>query len=467
MKLLRTRGDVGIAVLTIATIVATAWMVWYVVLPGYAHPSNRTYTSQLGYPAVLRKLNEPFPVTTARVEERSVSGHYLAEGVVQSEPVQVPIVAVARIARIHVKEGDTVKQGQLLAELDPQSHEIKIAMAKASIAKANAQLERAKIGSPNPMTRERPDIDEANLEAAREAVTISKELIGVYERLANSGAEPRELLLKEKLAHAKATADVRVAEADLKMSQAGRPLSIEAAELAIREAELTLRLRMEELKGYKIAAIADGVVQRVLVHEGEYNQTPGNPAVVLAVGKWFGGNFDQVSAGRFPVGAAVTVHLEAFPGRDFPGRVAAIKPFVTYGSGGPEASRPIRPLGTGSPEWPATFATRIEFEGSPADVIPGLTGFADVKIDHYGPAVRSGTLTSVSAGKGIAYVVDGDGFKPQEVVTGLETDGWVEILSGLKPGMEVITDGYQVLKPGDRISVSSTAEVHNASLIRR
>jgi multidrug efflux pump subunit AcrA (membrane-fusion protein) len=298
-------------------------------------------------------------------------------------------------------------------------------------------------------------------------VTITRELVGVYERLTGSGAEPRELLLKEKLALAKAIADMHDAEVELKMSLAGRPLSIQAAELALREAELALEYDQQELKNFKIFAVASGIVHRVLAHQGEYNQTAGTPAFILAVGRWFGGNFDQTTAGRFNEGAPVNVRLEAFPGRVFPGHVTKIKPVVTYNAAGPEAMQPIRPLGTGAPEWPATFPTRIALEGNPPEVVPGLTGFAEVSVEHFGPAVPAGSLTSVSAGKGIAYVVNGEGFRPQQVVTGLETDGWIEILSGLKPDTEVITEGYQVLQPGDRITVANPLEVHTTSLIRR
>lgn len=457
MRIPPIHKHLGTVVLTLVTLVASAIIVWYVVKPAYVHPSNHTYTSGLGYPAVLRMRGKPFPVTVANVTERTLKRQFLGEGLVESEPVRVPIVPEGRIARVYVKEGDYVTRGQLLAELDPRFQEIKIAQAKTAIDTAAVQLERAKVGSPYTMTAERPEIVAAQLESAKEQVAITSQLVKMYTKLQSARTVPIETLLQQQLAANQAMMALREAQENIKISQAGRPLSVQAAEFDLQETRLKHQLYSQQLEGFKIYAETDGLVAQVLVHEGEYNRNPGTSAFVLAVGKWFGGNFDQTTIARFGEGAAVNIRLEAFPGKLFEGRVRKVKPMVTYNPGGPEAARPVRPLGTGSPEWPATFTTRIEFVGDEKDlrdVVPGLTGFAEVKVERHGAAVPEGSVTSVSAGKGIAYVVDGDSFRAQPVVVGQEADGWVEVVSGLTPGMTVIADGYQILERGDRIATS-------------
>lgn len=466
MRLKNLRGFIGVAVLTFTTFVISALIITFIVTPGYLNPSNRTYTSRLGYPALLRMRNEPFPVTTASVEERSMTGRFLGEGIISAEPIQVPIIHPGRIARVHVKEGDRVKKGQLLAELDTRLADIQIELTKAAIETAQVTLERTKIGSPAVMPKERPDLDEVHLSVAQQEEAIARELVTLYEGLMNKGAMSMEVVLRAKDTLAKAAGDVQSAKLDLKMSRPGRPLSIRAAELEVMAEKLNLERLMEEFKDYKIFAVNDGIVDQVLIHEGEYKQGSGTPAFTLAVGNWFTAYLDQTTIGRFNEGTPVYVRLEAFPGRIFSGRVEKIKPIVTYDQGGPEASRPIRPLGTGSPEWPATFRVKVALDGDAHDVVPGLTGFAEVRVDRHGVAVPNSSLTSVSAGKGIAFVVDGDGFRPQEVTTGMESDGWTEILSGLKPGTEIIAEGHEILQPGDRIAVSTPAD-HEANGITR
>ena len=309
--------------------------------------------------------NKPFPVTLAHVEEKTITGRYLGEGLVCAELVQVPLVPMGRITRVYVKPGDCVRQGQLLAELDTRLAELQITATKTAIAAATVTLERTKIGSPVVMPKERPDIDEVTLKVARKEAALAKELVDVYQKLVDQGAQSLDVLLAAKKNLNKAIGDVETAELDLKMSQPGRPLSIRAAELAVEEAQLTLAREMRELKDYKVYANGDGIVEQVMIHEGEYKPGAGTPAFVLAVGRWFGAYLDQTAIGRFEEGTPVNVRLEAFPGRTFPGRVEKIIPIVTYSQGGPEAKQPIRPLGTGSPEWPATFSARIALEGGP------------------------------------------------------------------------------------------------------
>jgi multidrug efflux pump subunit AcrA (membrane-fusion protein) len=457
VKLPSIRNHLGTILVVLATVLASVSIVWNVIKPAYVHPSNRTYTSSFGYPAVLRMRGEPFPVTTSPVTERVLKRQFLGEGLIESEPVRVPIVPVGRVVHVYVKEGDYVKRGQLMAELDPRFQEIKISQAQAAIDMAAVQLDRAKAGSPYAMAMERPEIVAAQLESAKKQYEIATKLLEIYTGLARTRTVPIETLLQQQLAANLAAKDLREARENIRISKTGRPLSVQAAELDLHEAQLKHQLYTQQLQDFKIYSPADGMIAQVLAHEGEYNQNAGSSAFVLAVGKWFGGNFDQTTIGRFAEGTPVNVRLEAFPGRVFEGRVRKIKPMVTYNPGGPEAARPIRPLGTGSPEWPATFITRIELVGDEQllrDIVPGLTGFAEVKVERRGAAVPEGSLTSISGGKAMAYVVDGNSFHVQEVAVGPESDGWIEVTSGLKPGMEVIVDGYQVLQPGDRIAAS-------------
>lgn len=451
--ILPLRNHVGTMVVVLLTMAASVAVVWFVIRPAYTHPSNRTYTSGMGYPAVLRAQGKPFPVTTGYATVRTINRQFLGEGLVETEPVRVPIVPEGRIAKVHVEEGDYIKRGQVLAELDASVQESKIAEAKNAIDSAAVQLERAKVGSVYGMQMERPEIAGAQLELAKKQVKITSQLVEAYGKLQKQNIISSEAMLQQELAANQALATLRESEENIKISQAGRPLSVQAAELSLQEARLRHKVLLRELEDFKICAIADGMVAQVLIHEGEYNRNIGTSAFVLAVGQWFGGNFDQTTMGRFAERAPVNIRLEAFPGKVFEGRVRKVKPMVTYNPGGPEAARPIRPMGTGSPEWPATFTTRIELVGGNElrDVVPGLTGFAEVKVERSGTAVPDGSLTSVAAGKAIAYVVEGNSFRAQQVAIAQESEGWIEIVSGLEPGTEIIIDGHQILRPGDRI----------------
>jgi multidrug efflux pump subunit AcrA (membrane-fusion protein) len=259
------------------------------------------------------------------------------------------------------------------------------------------------------------------------------------------------------------------------MATSGRKNSIEIGESAIREAEMTLAHRLSELEDYTSMAPADGIVERVLVHEGEYNQDPGRPAVLLASGLWFECYLDQTALNRVQIGDDVEVRLSAYQDTLFQGKIERVRPLVNFALGGPETNRPIRPLGTGAPEWPATFAVRILLKENGALIVPGLTGYATVIQKRTTLSVPRGTVMGVSGHRGIVFVIDTDGksFTPRNVVTGLSDNRYVEITEGLNQDEIVIADGYQVLTPGDRIAIKDGFEptrkaayigVQNASL---
>jgi multidrug efflux pump subunit AcrA (membrane-fusion protein) len=210
--------------------------------------------------------------------------------------------------------------------------------------------------------------------------------------------------------------------------------------------------KLEELNDYKIVAPDDGIIERVVVHPGEYNQAPGAPAFVLAAGLWFEAYFDQTAIAEITKDARAEVHLEARPDTTFEGHVSNVNPVVSYGTGGPETSRPIRPVGTGAPEWPATFRARIQLSAEANEaLVPGLTGFARVTIKREGVAVPQSALLSMSAGNGLVFVVNGPKWEVRRATYGATSDGWVEMLSGVSRGEKIIVEGQQVLLSGDRI----------------
>ena len=141
---------------SVSTFLALAVLV---VLPGYSSPMSRLYSSKFGYGSLLRKLHKPFPVTSTFPVRRRLNRSCLGEGLVRSEPLIVSIIPMGTIKKMYVKDGDLVKKGQLLAEVEATIAEIKADAARAAVATANAELERVRIGSAYILTYERPKLD--------------------------------------------------------------------------------------------------------------------------------------------------------------------------------------------------------------------------------------------------------------------------------------------------------------------
>ena len=444
----------GLTVSLLATAALIAWAVGkYVIMPGYVDAKSRMYTSRLGYSGVLRAKGEPFPVETTYVRRKTLHAKYLGEGMMRSEPIIVPIVPMARIVAVHAEEGDLVQEGQLLAELSTEELDVKIAAATAAVEAAEGELQRALLGSVRGVQSESLETDRVRVEELRREFDLLSEQLEVLTRAADQGVGLQTEILDKRRQRLQVASELRQAEISLQRAEKLRGESTGIAEATLREARLALKKLQLEREEYQIFSPTDGIIERQLVHAGEYNHDPGKPAFLLASGLWFESYIDQTAYGDFQTGDPAEVHLEALPGEKVRAVVEKIIPIVAYSAGGPETNRPLRPLGTGSPEWPSTFKVRLKIEEKLERLAPGLTGYARVQAEKEALAAPDGAVTSVSGGKAMVFVLSETGFEPREVAIGVRSEGWAEIRSGLAEHDEVIVAGQQVLEPGDAITV--------------
>jgi multidrug efflux pump subunit AcrA (membrane-fusion protein) len=439
--------------------IVALWVVVELILPGYRRPANRTYPSPFGYPALLRKLGRPLPVETALAEKRPISQAHLGEGIMASEPVLVPMLALGRIVAVHAEAGQRVKKGDLLAELDARRARLRAEQAKLAYQNAQAELERVRLGSVNQLGREQPGRDEIDLRSLREQAGILREQTAMYQQLLEEGIVSKEQVLLRRKSLAEAERALEKAELSLKTAEPGKGYSERIGANELERARLEWRQAQQELDESRVLAPADGMVERVLVHAGEYNQGLGRPAFLIASGLWFEAHLDQIAVGRVSTGARAEVHLAAKPGITYRGRVTRVNPIVSYGAGGPEGSRPVRPVGTSAPEWPATFAVQIDLDPGQAEadggaLAPGLTGFARVVVERSSVAVPEGAVLSMEAGRGMVHVLANGKREVRPVRAGAADRGWVEILEGVSAGEKVIVEGQQVLQEGDLVEES-------------
>jgi multidrug efflux system membrane fusion protein len=107
----------------------------------------RRSSSTQGAPAASASASaRPIPVVAATVAERDVP-IYL-EGLGNAVPLSTVTVKPqvdGRLVRVLFKEGQRVKKGELLAEIDPRPFTIQLHQAEASLARDTAQLQNARI----------------------------------------------------------------------------------------------------------------------------------------------------------------------------------------------------------------------------------------------------------------------------------------------------------------------------------
>jgi macrolide-specific efflux system membrane fusion protein len=183
----------------------------------------------------------PVAPETVAVTRGDIQQTVLANGILQAKSlVSVGAQVSGRIEKLDVKVGDTVKQGQLIAEIDPsdQQNAVKSAQAQLDIAEAQLTAQQATVA------QDQAALDRINALVAK----------GVGTK-ADQGT-------------AQATLDVAKAQVNVLNAQ------IEQAKLAVDNANLNLNRT-------RITAPNDGTVVAVLVDQGQtVNATQTSPTIV-------------------------------------------------------------------------------------------------------------------------------------------------------------------------------------------
>lgn len=441
--------------LTLLTLAAGAVILWKVFWPAYQMPINRMYTSKLGAANMKRRLKIPFEVRTDTAQFRVLNRTVLGEGLITSDSVLIPIIPLDTIEKVYVEEGQKVEAGQLLAKLEDREILWKLESARLAVEIATAELKRTRLGTTYVAAQERPEEEKIRLNAAQAELRNLQEQETLYLKAVASGTlPPIELYdLQNRITQKKKEVDEY--RFKLSTSTKGREQNLIKAEAVLKDAQINFESLKARYEKYAIYAPSDGIIAQVLIHEGEFNQDTGKPAFVLASGMWFDAHVDQAAIEQIKTGDSTYLYLEALQGQPISGKVSRIVPVVTFGTGGPEATRPLTPKGSGTPEWPATFKVRIEIDPEFRNgLYLGLTGFARISSARRVLSIPLKAVLSISAGHGVVHVIKADETREVKAVTlGVEENGYIEIASGLNPDESVIVEGHHVLEEDDPVVV--------------
>jgi multidrug efflux pump subunit AcrA (membrane-fusion protein) len=447
-------GSRILVMVVIATVVLLA-AGGFALLPAYTNPESRFYTSALGYAKVERMLGIHFKAEAQHPVWHEFATPLLGEGTMQCNFYYVPVLPMARVTSLQAEEGDKVQQGQLLAELDETTAQLNLNSARLAVATAGAQQQRIEIGSALTLAQERPEKDRIALDDAAALLKVVSEKVKMFHELEARGVASHLDLLVATTEWANAQAALDQARVNAQMSTSGIPHSKDIASYALDDAKTLLHQREEAMKGFRVLAPATGIVERVLIRPGEYNQDAGKPGFIIASGLWFEASLDQRAVALAHLGQEATVILEAYPGHIFPATVERIIPIVTFDAGGPETTRPIQSRGTGSPEWPATFKVRLHVDDANTSLAPGMSGFTRIICHHRGLAVPREAVATVSAGKGVVRKLDGSGhYIGTPVLLGDVDDQFVEITNNLDLADWVFAKNPRFLRDDDKVTVT-------------
>jgi len=226
------------------------------------------------------------------------------------------------ITAIHFQEGEEVRAGQVVAELDDRDLRQEVAAAEARLAAARANLTRLETGyrpqeireARAAMAQARADYEDKAREFRRFQLLYERRVVAAQTR---DRAEAAFLMAQEALNRARERYE---------LLRAGfRTEEIEQARAELRQAAAQLELARTRLGYSRITSPVTGVV---LARPAEPGQVAQVGATVLTLGDldnlWFEGWIPETELGRVRYGQKAQVTIDSYPGRIYPGWVSYI-----------------------------------------------------------------------------------------------------------------------------------------------
>jgi membrane fusion protein, multidrug efflux system len=241
--------------------------------------------------------------------------------------VDARIVSVAsrlseRVDAVLVKEGDTVRRQQPLARFANDKLSIGVDEARAQVRAAEAAVAEAR-NSPRPeeiaVARAEERVRQVDLELQQKEWERAQQLVKVHAISAQEFERRRSGV-------ASAQSQLDVSRRQLSLLQAGRSAEqIERAEAALALARTQLQAAQADEADAALLAPVDGIVAKQMVDPGEVVQKGQALFQIVESGKsWVVANLEEDAIARIHEGQPVRIWVDAYPGREFAGRVGPL-----------------------------------------------------------------------------------------------------------------------------------------------
>jgi HlyD family secretion protein len=301
-------------------------------------------------------------VTTEVVKTRDLEAVVSASGKIQPKRlVKISAETSGRVVDLAVNEGDRIKKGQFLLQIDPKNLRTRVDSGEASLQVASASLEQM---------RQSIETARVQLEQPRVQLEQMKQNLKRQQDLWR-----RELTTREALE--KAENDLKRAESDVKTAESAlqeREKTAKAQDSRIMQERATLENARYDLGKVRIESTIDGIVTRRNIQEGETAVigTMNNAGTVLLELADMSViqaevEVDETNIPNVQLGQPAKITIDAIPDRTFRGHVSEI------------GNSPIQSTAAGGAGTQATnFKVVVILDEPVPDVRPGFTCTADI-----------------------------------------------------------------------------------------
>jgi HlyD family secretion protein len=430
---------------------------------------------------IVKSKQGDVTVQTGKVIRNNISSIVTASGEIKPKTyVNVGANAMGRIISLPVKEGDHVKRGQLLAQLENIQPEADLNATRAGLAAAEADAAAADAAQKTAeadLVRAKADYEQKNLDWQRGQGLFKDQLI------------PKQEYDSRKAAFESAASNLEQAKIRIVQTKAQN----ESAQRKIKQNAANLTHASDVLAKTTYVAPYDGIVTNLPVRQGEMvvmgiQNAPGSTimtisdmSVVTAEVK-----VDETDIVNVRLGQPAEVAIDALPKQKFKGTVTEIGDNAILRSTGVSTSQ-----STGGSQEARDFKVVVTLENPPESLRPGLSATAKITTATRDSTVtipiqaltirQRGDLKEKNSRKssGVQAATPDEAKNDKEelqgvfiyranerkvefvpVETGITGTTDIEVTKGLKEGDMIVTGSYKVLRTlrnGAKVKVDNSA----------
>lgn len=252
-------------------------------------------------------------------------------GNVDLRQVALAFPASERVARVLAEEGQKVKAGEVLAELDTRGLRLHLAKAEAQAAAQQQALARLKAGTrPEELAQSR-----ARTAAAQADADLARQQL---ERAQAVQQDSKGRAISQQDVDA-ARARAKATQATLEQARQGQALAqhgprredIAQAQAQLDAANAAIALLNYQLGESSLKAPRDAVVRARLMEAGDM-ASPQRPVYTLAIAdpKWVRTYVKESDLGRIKPGVAASISVDSMPGKTLAGKVGYISSVAEF-----------------------------------------------------------------------------------------------------------------------------------------
>lgn len=241
---------------------------------------------------------------------------------IDADIVHISTPVPGRVQTFHVKDGDRVKQGDLLFTLDPVSYRLRVEQAEAELAMAEALLNDRQ-RQIQAETKNSTIADE-QIHRARTNLELAERSLQRLLPLSSKGYVTRQqiddaMTLKR---DAQISLNQALAQSDAAAALVG---NVQGAEAGVRVASSAVALAQKALSDTQVYAPHDGLVVGLKVSTGEYVAPDQSLFTLINTQEWFATAFyRETDLPNIQLGACATVYVLGRPDLPIQGKVQMI-----------------------------------------------------------------------------------------------------------------------------------------------